>query len=550
MKFNPTQYYARRKMKDLEDVNRLIYDIKVMGWPTPEQCEQFCEQIKRTCDEQLIEYYKRSVYDKQPHLKASKVLQEQTKKKKKNKVVYATSSITCMGKALIFMNGRIQYGNYVMNTKQAFAVHKSIMAKVEGAYRIKLCHDNTFYFEKGELPRLLIVVENACHDFISHQLKGWTKNKLEKINEYIAYVRDINFKVFVEIDTESFDEDTQTYKMSLKDIPFNLIDLQKEGEWKYEYESKVKDLVLIPSVYRESYIKTYPNPLHLNEINRTFRDEVISIIKENCSYTIDEYELDELYGKSKKGFNVSVKRANDTLGHVILLPYLSDSIDIMVKQIKNPGKLFHFTQDSKTSIKEAINGCQFNEYSRLDIQLDKCLKLINGDEKMTDYVVWRYPYFGYGGLNPLYNINDDRYEECHPRCDELFTNYIRGKYNNILYFRDPNAHCSSDNLYPFRCYLLVRGKYIVLFALNSDLSTYVFRIDEDKTEMALFLIWAYFSSYLCNKREGKHLMIGYLFKNFGIEGYWRVDPISKNENVTYNFTPYSVEEIIENSYWY
>ena len=52
------------------------------------------------------------------------------------------------------------------------------------------------------------------------------------------------------------------------------------------------------------------------------------------------------------------------------------------------------------------------------------------------------------------------------------------------------------------------------------------------------------------KKEGKHLMIGYLFKNFGIEGYWRVDPISKNENVTYNFTPYSVEEIIENSYWY
>ena len=47
MKFNPTKFYARRTIKDINDVSNLIFDIKVKGWPTPEQCEQFYEQIKK-----------------------------------------------------------------------------------------------------------------------------------------------------------------------------------------------------------------------------------------------------------------------------------------------------------------------------------------------------------------------------------------------------------------------------------------------------------------------------------------------------------------------
>ena len=137
----------------------------------------------------------------------------------------------------------------------------------------------------------------------------------------------------------------------------------------------------------------------------------------------------------------------------------------------------------------------------------------------------------------LLDISDEHYMLGHPRIEEYVHKLQMGYINRIAYFHDPNYMYSQE--FPGKsveCYLLANDEYIALYALDYTKSTYVFKVKKGCVDIAMFLIWAYFSSRIYNKRQGKTIYIERLFSYFGIEWYDNTgSPISKNKDGLYQF---------------
>ena len=143
----------------------------------------------------------------------------------------------------------------------------------------------------------------------------------------------------------------------------------------------------------------------------------------------------------------------------------------------------------------------------------------------------------YGLYNRLLDISDKHYVLGHPKVEEYTHKLQLGYINRIAYFIDLNYMLSQE--WPGKnidCYLLANDEYIALYALDYSKSTYIFKVKKGYVDMAMFLIWSYFSSCIYNKREGKSIGIEHLFAYFGIEWYDNTgSPIYKNKEGLYQF---------------
>lgn len=439
------------------------------------------------------------------------------------------------GKNFIMTKGYVKLGKYCMKTNYAYDLPDGMMKQVQGTYAIYKSIDGTFYFKEGDFASLRKEIERLCHIYIGNKLKLWEKEKLTYISSYIRNKVHIYMNQILTPDLNRYDEKTDSYPL--------IVDNRQISEFGRHlpythYPDFINQIKEIPAEYRISYMKKYPSWRLLNTISKQFETGVMNLIKTEFSYTTADRELDEMTGR-QLGIPIileSVESCWSEYARYIRIPATDTSIMLKLTAKRHPGKLFKFSAEGLRLIDSTINSLSFKDNERLHNLLNLKNKLVKGEYVKYETTNWysERDFYNYN-MELLYDIKDERYERCHPKCWHLFHSGTPERCNHILHFKDPNILSSQDSHTSVHCYMICMERHIRLFELDSSKSTYAFTIQKEMMEPAIFLLWSYFSSYLLNKRQDKELQIEELFNAFGIKYWFREDPISKFDDGDYFF---------------
>ena len=433
-------------------------------------------------------------------------------------------------------NGCIRLDEYVLRTVQAIAVPDNLMMEVIGTYSVRKKSDGTFSMRQGDLPRLLENAEKACYDCIERQISGWVEEVRKQLK---LHINEKEYKETWMVDIDRI-QGMGDYKYTIHNKPCILIDHSLKYKLNETYRNLVNTCNRVPQTFKDAYLKKYPKLLLIGKIESAFTRELYRLIKENINYSKDD---DEIFGKKQQRKSIFVNVTNNTLEYVgvidchqIELSLIDSVISLCILPERPYGKIYHFSQGSIQLIEQCLSKFSIPYGETLKKVLKSRLDYIKGEQQTNSSLVDNvYPY---DNGCPLYNIKNKRYAHNHKKCQNLFYDYVMNGCKHILYFWDPNMFYSHYESKPVSCYILQIGNYIRLYSLDYSKSTYVFVVRQGMEGVALFFIWSYFSSYIYNKREGMPLCIKSAYEVFGIVGFRREEPVSKDELGYYIFNTY------------
>lgn len=468
---------------------------------------------------------------------------EQPKKKEKpsiEKEVYRTKK--CKASDFQFYDKEIRLGKYILNTERAFSIPSSILQKIEGEFIVRIHSDKTFYIDNHGLSKLLYLVEDYCFSYLDNACDEWIYDMIDSIE------KDINRYLYLDIKNFALNETNGKYELKDDAIKYCLI---SKEVLRRKFREFVNDKTNIPQIYRDKYKLKFPYAEQVDKFNEEFTMNLKNIIRKYVYYTQEDLEVVKWrdLGYYKPLICVDFKLTDDDSNKGIIEWISTDSffyyqkIELNITQAPR-GALYGFSDEMIRAIEETIESLK--EDSSYDL-FNACIRSVKTKQSVqyeTDKYISNYSTVStyddkyiYKVDNPLLDISDKHYLIGHPKVED-YTFYLNTGYvNKIACFWDPNYMLSQDLTGKYvPCYLLANDEYVVLYALDYSKSTYVFKVKKGCIEMAMFFIWAYFSSWLYNKREGKSLRVERLFSYFGIEWYDNTGShISKNDEGLYQF---------------
>lgn len=430
-----------------------------------------------------------------------------------------------------------------MNTERAFALPASLLQKIQGEFTVRVRPDNTFYFDNHGLTKLLDLVENYCYSYLDTVCETWFRDELDSIEKDVKRHICLDFKDF------AFNETNRRYELKDNAIKYSIL-----SNWilKYNFQDFVDKRTNIPQRYRNTYKCNYRFAKQVEKFNKEFEKSLTDIIRKYIYYTEKDLEVINWRGENhhKPLILVDFMLTDEETGKGI-----TEWIDVnsclyyqqIEMYIKNApqGTLYDFGDEAISTIDNIIESLK--EDSAHD-WLKACIDSVKNKQTVkyeTDKYIANYSttcsydtIYSYRVSNPLLDISDNHYRIGHPKLEDYKYKLQNGVIHKIAYFIDQNKMYSQE--WPgskcVDCYLLANDENIVLYALDSSKSTYVFKVKKGCMDIAMFFIWAYFSSSMYNKREGKSLRVERLFSHFGIEWYDNTgSPITKDENGLFQF---------------
>ncbi len=482
---------------------------------------------------------------------------------KENKIEYVEVYRNRVFKAsdFQFLHHKIVLGEYTMNTQKAFAIPNDVLKNIPGEYTIAIQPNKSFYFENQGLTQLLNLVEEYYFKYLDKMTYLWYKDKALSIDEYYCFSIQLKEKDF------TFNEENNRYELlentikisllgkdwyEIYDNNINITRLARD-RYRYDYCNYIDSLQEVPKWYKPVYKSKRPYLQYFEKFNQKVSKSLENLIRKYIYYTQDDVDIQNWSNykdeRNRFGILIDVKFIDedvdtDMCGWIKGPHFYSQKVRLIYRDSPK-GKLYNFGDETIATIEQTIESLKPNEFKDSLNSLIQSVKLkrivgynpnkpIYGNTPILGYHVTDYRY---KIDNPLLDISDSRYKNAHPKIEDFSAFLEKGIIKKITYFKDPNYMCSKDAQgSPVHCYLLANDKYIALYALDYSKSTYVFKVKDGKIDMAMFLIWSYFSSCYYNKRDGKSIRIETLFSNFGIEYYDNTgSPISKNEERLYQF---------------
>lgn len=489
-------------------------------------------------------------------IKKESVVELQTSKKHEIEKVEVCRKKVLKASDFQFHYQKIIHGEYTLKTQRAFAIPNDVLKNIPGEYTIAIQPNKSFYFENQGLTQLLNLVEEYYFKYLDKMTYLWYKDKALSIDKNFKYSLYLNENDF------AFNEDNNRYELLENTINISLLgkDWFKSYDnsmiirfgrdsYRLEYCNYIDSLQEVPIRYKPIYKNKRSYLPYFEKFNKKVSKSLENLIRKYIYYTQEDVDVRNWsnYKDDYKRYSVRVD-----------VNFIDDDVDAdMCGWIDGPhfyskkvalknnnyskGKLYNFWDETISVLEQTIESLKSNEfYESLNslIQSVKLKHIIGNVSDAAFYYPPRETEFRYWISNPLLDISEERYYGEHYNVEEYEYKLKFGHIKKIAYFIDPNYVYSKDLFTnnSVACYLLANDKYIALYALDYSKSTYVFKVKEGKIDMAMFLIWAYFSSCYYNKREFKSISIERLFPYFGIECYDNTgSPISKNEDGVYQF---------------
>lgn len=522
--------YSEMPVDSIESIKKLERRIFHEGGFTMDIYNELFHKVNATSNLVLVDFFRLSIRPMVSEL--GRNIPDYNHTRHQSAPVISKKTEVFPGNKFIIRKGFVEVDIYRMNTNYAYNLPSGIMQQVQGTYTIHKQSDGTFYFETGHFTRMRKEIERLCHNHITNKLHHWEKKELSYIRNYIDNKVSLHIEQFLKADIDAYDRDTDTYPLVLEKQ--ELDEFARQLPYNF-YPDFVHSIKSVPEEYRKSYLVQNPRWTLLDKISEQFVDGVVELINKEFKYTSADRELDEIT-RHPLGIRIklkSVKSCDAEYARFVRIPATGTKKLLSLTYRIHPGRLFKFSEEGLSSIRNALRKAKLPKKSHLNVLLEEKLELMEGHPIVYE-ASESYGRFFYI-MNLLYDIKDNRYEKSHPKCWHLFHSGTPERCPHILYFEDPNVVVSNDYNTPTRCYLLSMGRHIRLFELDSSKSTYVFSVEEGMTEAAIFLIWSYFSSHLMNKRQDKELQIEELFDAFGIKYWLREEPISKFDDGDYFF---------------
>lgn len=486
----------------------------------------------------LIPFFEKHILGK--NVSQSSTPQPKRKKKKKKTPTEECYKIkTLKASDFQFMRGKVRVGGYIRETKNAFAISHAILKNIQGDFKIKILPDNKFDFEDHGLIKLQGLVEEYCYSFLDVKCEEWFIDRINAIKTDVRRDFKLNFSNF------SFNEENGRYELmdgAIKYAPLNINSLL------CEFRDYIDKQIHIPSRYRDSYEGRGTLTNLINKFNKEFSTCLTNILRKYIYYTEKDVEEMEWSGV-KPTITVFFKLVDESSTYdCIETPSFFFMHDVVFEFRNLPkGAPYEFSEEAIRSIEACVE--QINDRGMYNLLSSNLQSIKN--KKTLDFVWDEYTagslsfcnlkdgltYYRLRTANCLLDISDKHYLMAHPRVEDYSYRLDIGHIKKIAYFNDPNYVLSQELPgYRVECYLLANDEYIVLYALDSSKSTYTFKVKSGCIDMAMFLIWSYFSSHIFNKREGKYITIQCLFSSFGIEWYDNMgSPITRNKEGLYQF---------------
>lgn len=369
--------------------------------------------------------------------------------------------------------------------------------------------------------------ESIYFESIEEQLTEWKETTIQQIKEYILF-------------ENKYEEILRVTKINDSDFKYKINRLLRESfcqSLKDAYILRVQGCIKVPSIYKTKYLDKYPFFSFIEEMEREFMQQldliIMDYIRENES---------ELLEPVNETTEIILKITNDKSTYIgilesckIELSSIGVSLFFYVLQDHKLGRLLNFTSLGKLMIDFSLRRCQYYRNERIyKVLLDRFEYIKGNNNELSlpdnDYINFYYSIF------PLFDIKDKKYVTSHLSCKKLFFHHVYLGCDKILYFVDPNIYASKEGEQNnVKCYLILRRNSIYLFSLDLSKSTYVFSVKAGMEEPAIFSIWAYFSSFMINKREGKVFSLISVFNKFGILDITSKAPIKKDARGLYLF---------------
>lgn len=532
--------YARFLIMDEGDIIRLKHQITTYKPISQNDIAHLLKTLEKRGRSHLIPFFEKHILGKNVSLPSQASIPQPKKKKNKAKTFDKGEYQRATHKAsdFQFKKREIRVGKYILTTERAFAIHPSILKKIEGEFTIRINPDNTFHFEDYGLTSLLNSVGEYCYSLLDEKLEDWFAGKIVAI--------ETNVKRYIHLAFSDFEKNEKSGQYEIKDNAIKYSPLNRDCLL-YEFFRYVDSMPNIPSLYRECYKLRNTLTNLINKFNKEFRISLTNILRKYVYYTEKDVEVIE-WSAVRPTITVFFRLLDevDTYDY-INTPSFCYCQDVVFEFLNLPkGAPYEYSEDTIRCIEACLEQVKSHDmYDLLNLNLQSFKR-----KKRTSIIKEEYSRgvtslhcldgntrYEIASANCLLDISDKHYLMAHPKVEDYSYKLESGHIKKIAYFTDPN-YVLSQELPGFGvgCYLLANDNCIVLYALDSSKSTYTFYIKRGCVDIAMFLIWSYFSSYIYNKREGKYISIECLFPYFGIEGYDNTgSPISKNEERLYQF---------------
>ena len=519
-----------------KDILELKYMIKNYKPISQNDIAFLHHKLKKKGKGYLIKLFEKHIMGKNGSQKQVNTLQP--KKKEKPSIVKEEYQIkTYKASDFQFLNKYIKVGKYTLKTERAFALPASLLQKIQGEFTVRVRPDKTFYFDNHGLTKLLDLVENYCYSYLDTVCETWFRDELDSVEKDVKRHICLDFKDFV------YNETSGRYELKDDAIKYSIL-----SNWilKYNFQDFVDKRTNIPQRYRNTYKCNYRFAKQVEKFNKEFEKSLIDILRKYVYYTEKDLEVIKWEGENyfKPSILVDFKLTDEENDKGItewisLNSYLYyQQVELEIKHASK-GALYDFGDEAISAIDNIIESLKEDSAYDLLKASAESVKNKHTVKYETDKFIVNYSttcsydtVYSYRVSNPLLDISDNHYRIGHPKLEEYKYKLQNGLIQKIAYFKDPNNMYSQD--WPgskyVDCYLLANDEYVVLYALDSSKSTYVFKVKKGYIEIAMFFIWSYFSSSMYNKREGKSLRVERLFSYFGIEWYDNTGShISKND---------------------